>query len=244
MAGISPTLESLNRLSRRCLIISTIAVAGGLTAGIAMNLNRIGQIGFTDRTVAFSFLLLLWLIISTYVEFYYSSISHSRKGIFMTISKGDRLPTSTLVQLGDAGPAPVALADKTAGRKVVIFAVPGAFTPTCHSAHVPSFMRTKDQFTEKGVDEIICVSVNDPFVMKAWGEVTGATEAGITMLSDAESAFTKAIGMDFDAPPAGLIARSKRYAMLVEDGIVTQLNEESSPGECEISAGEGLLDVM
>jgi peroxiredoxin len=126
----------------------------------------------------------------------------------------------------------------------VIFAVPGAFTPTCHSAHVPSFMRTKDQFTEKGVDEIICVSVNDPFVMKAWGEVTGATEAGITMLSDAESAFTKAIGMDFDAPPAGLIARSKRYAMLVEDGIVTQLNEESSPGECEISAGEGLLDVM
>ena len=105
-------------------------------------------------------------------------------------------------------------------------------------------MRTKDQFTEKGVDEIICVSVNDPFVMKAWGEVTGATEAGITMLSDAESAFTKAIGMDFDAPPAGLIARSKRYAMLVEDGIVTQLNEESSPGECEISAGEGLLDVM
>jgi len=81
-----PTLESLNRLSRRCLIISTIAVAGGLTAGIAMNLNRIGQIGFTDRTVAFSFLLLLWLIISTYVEFYYSSISHSRKGIFMTFA--------------------------------------------------------------------------------------------------------------------------------------------------------------
>ena len=161
----------------------------------------------------------------------------------MTISKGERLPTSTLVQLGDAGPAPVALADKTAGRKVVIFAVPGAFTPTCHSAHVPSFMRTKDQFTEKGVDEIICVSVNDPFVMKAWGEATGATAAGITMLSDAESAFTKAIGMDFDAPSTGFIARSKRYAMLIEDGVVTQLNEDR-PGECEISAGEGLLDVM
>mgnify|MGYP003750849841 FL=1 len=162
----------------------------------------------------------------------------------MTISKGDRLPSSTLVHLGDAGPAPVALADKLAGRKVVIFAVPGAFTPTCHSAHVPSFMRTKDQFTAKGVEEIICVSVNDPFVMKAWGDATGAAAAGITMLSDAESAFTKAIGMDFDAPPAGLIARSKRYAMLVEDGVVTHLNEESSPGECEISAGEGLLDVM
>ena len=162
----------------------------------------------------------------------------------MTISKGDRLPDATLVQLGESGPAPVAMADKIKGRKVVVFAVPGAFTPTCHSAHVPSFIRTKDQFDAKGVDEIICVSVNDPFVMKAWGEATGATAAGITMLSDAESAFTKAIGMDFDAPPAGLIARSKRYAMLVEDGVVTQLNEEENPGACEISAGEGLLETM
>lgn len=162
----------------------------------------------------------------------------------MTISVGERLPSTTLVQMGDAGPAPVAIADKLAGRKVVLFAVPGAYTPTCHSAHVPSFIRTKDQFTAKGVAEIICISVNDPFVMKAWGEATGAAAAGITMLSDAESTFTKAIGMDFDAPPAGLIARSKRYAMLVEDGIVTHLNEEKSPGECEISAGEGLLDVI
>ena len=102
----------------------------------------------------------------------------------MTISTGDMLPDATLVQIGDEGPAPVALSEKTKGRKVVIFAVPGAFTPTCHSAHVPSFMRTKDQFADKGVDEIICVSVNDPFVMKAWGEATGAAEAGITMLGD------------------------------------------------------------
>lgn len=162
----------------------------------------------------------------------------------MTISKGDQLPDATLVQLGDEGPTPVSMADKVKGRKVVVFAVPGAFTPTCHSAHVPSFVRTKDQFDAKGVDEIICVSVNDPFVMKAWGDATGAAAAGITMLADAESAFTKAIGMDFDAPPAGLIARSKRYAMLVENGVVTQLNEESSPGECEVSAGEGLLAAM
>jgi len=162
----------------------------------------------------------------------------------MTISKGDTLPDATLVQMGDSGPAPVALSDKTKGRKVVIFAVPGAFTPTCHSAHVPSFIRTKAQFDAKGVDEIICVSVNDPFVMKAWGEATGATAAGITMLADAQSAFTTAIGMNFDAPPAGLMARSKRYAMLVEDGKVTLLNEESSPGQCEVSAGEGLLDSM
>ncbi|GFE48969.1 peroxiredoxin [Roseobacter cerasinus] len=162
----------------------------------------------------------------------------------MTISQGSPLPDATLVELGADGPAPVSLADKTKGRKVVIFAVPGAFTPTCHSAHVPSFIRTKDQFDAKGVDEIICVSVNDPFVMKSWGEATGATGAGITMLGDADSSFTKAIGMDFDAPPAGLHGRSKRYAMLVEDGTVTLLQAEESPGVCEVSGGEALLENM
>ncbi|MEY8839686.1 peroxiredoxin [Cribrihabitans sp. XS_ASV171] len=160
------------------------------------------------------------------------------------ISVGDDLPGATLIQMGDEGPQPVALGDRMKGRKIVIFAVPGAFTPTCHSAHVPSFVRTKDQFDAKGVDEIICVSVNDPFVMKAWGEATGATEAGLTMLADPESAFTKAIGMDFDAPPAGLIGRSKRYAMVVEDGKVTALNLEENPGACDVSAGEGLLASM
>lgn len=162
----------------------------------------------------------------------------------MTIAPGDTLPEATLVKLGASGPEAVSLADHAKGKKVVIFAVPGAFTPTCHSAHVPSFIRTKDQFAAKGVDEIICVSVNDPFVMKAWGEATGATEAGITMLGDAQSAFTKAIGMDFDAPPAGLIARSKRYAMVVEDGKVTKLHVEESPGVCEISGGEALLSEL
>ncbi|MFD0910726.1 peroxiredoxin [Ruegeria arenilitoris] len=160
------------------------------------------------------------------------------------ISTGDTLPEATLIQMGENGPEEVRVSSKVKGRKVVIFAVPGAFTPTCHSAHVPSFMRTKNQFAAKGVDEIICVSVNDPFVMKAWGEATGATGAGLTMLADPASEFTKAIGMDFDAPPAGLIARSKRYAMLVEDGKVVALNLEESPGACEISAGEGLLEVI
>lgn len=162
----------------------------------------------------------------------------------MTISIGDTLPDATLTRMGDQGPEPVTLSDKTAGRKIVIFAVPGAYTPTCSSAHVPSFIRTKDQFDAKGVDEIICLSVNDPFVMKAWGEATGATAAGITMLADADSSFTTAIGMNFDAPPAGLLARSTRYAMLVEDGKVTLLNTEKAPGVCELSAGEGLLDSM
>jgi|TARA_B110000908_G_C10259419_1_gene458055 peroxiredoxin len=162
----------------------------------------------------------------------------------MAIKQGDTLPDTTLVEMTEDGPSPVSLSSKTAGRKVVIFAVPGAFTPTCHSAHVPSFIRTKDQFDAKGVDEIICVSVNDPFVMKAWGEATGATAAGITMLGDAESAFTTNIGMDFSAPPAGLLARSKRYAMLVDDGVVTLLQEEESPGVCDVSGGEGLLASM
>ncbi|TMM52784.1 peroxiredoxin [Sulfitobacter sabulilitoris] len=162
----------------------------------------------------------------------------------MTISTGERLPDATLVEMGADGPKPVSLADRTKGRKVVIFAVPGAFTPTCHSAHVPSFVRTKDQFDAKGVDEIICLSVNDPFVMKAWGEATGATAAGITMLSDAESAFTKAIGMEFSAPPAGLVARSKRYAMLVEDGTVSLFQPEEGPGVCDVSGGEALLASM
>ena len=162
----------------------------------------------------------------------------------MEISQGDTLPDATLVQLGHDGPAPIKISDKIKGRKVAIFAVPGAFTPTCHSAHVPSFIRTMDQFAAKGVDEVICVSVNDPFVMKAWGEATGASAAGITMLADAESTFTTAIGMDFSAPPAGLMARSKRYAMLVEDGTVSLFQAEESPGMCDVSGGEALLASM
>ncbi len=162
----------------------------------------------------------------------------------MTITTGAALPDASLLQMGADGPEAVSLADKLKDRKVVIFGLPGAYTGVCTTAHVPSFIRTKDQFDAKGVDEIICVSVNDPFVMQAWGEATGATKAGITMLGDAEGTFTKAIGMDFTAPPAGLIGRSKRYAMLVENGVVSVLNEEGSPGECEISAGETLLDAM
>lgn len=162
----------------------------------------------------------------------------------MTISVGDTLPEANLIKIGDKGPEAVSLQDLAKGRKLVLFAVPGAFTPTCSSAHVPSFIRTKDKFTAKGVDEIVCVSVNDPFVMKAWGEVTGASEAGLTMLADADSTFTKAMGLDFTAPPAGLIARSKRYALYAEDGVVKQLHLEEATGTCEISGGESLLAAI
>jgi len=160
----------------------------------------------------------------------------------MTISKGDTLPEATLLTIGAEGPESVSLADKLKGRKVVLFGLPGAYTRTCTAAHVPSFIRTKDQFAAKGVDEIICVAVNDPFVMDAWGDSTGAKDAGITMLGDTDGSFTKAMGMDFTAPPVGFYGRSKRYAMIVDDGVVTAMGEEPSPGECDISGGEALLE--
>ena len=162
----------------------------------------------------------------------------------MTISIGDTLPGATLRSMGPDGPEEHQTADLFKGRRVAIFAVPGAFTPTCSSAHLPSFMRVEDQLRSKGVDEVICLSVNDVFVMSAWAADTGADKTGIRMMSDPEAAFTKAIGMDFTAPPVGLIDRSKRYSMIVSDGKVTHLNPEDSPGECQISAGETLVDQL
>lgn len=162
----------------------------------------------------------------------------------MTISVGDKLPGANLLRMGENGPEAVDLAAKLAGRKVVIFGLPGAYTGVCTTAHVPSFMRNMDKLAAKGVAEVICISANDPFVLKAWGEATGAAAAGITFLGDAQSDFIKAIGLDFSAPPAGLINRSKRYALLAEDGVVKVLQVEDSPGTCTISGGEALLDAM
>ena len=161
----------------------------------------------------------------------------------MTLAVGTALPDATLLHMGETGAEAVRLADRLKGRKVVIFGLPGAYTGTCSTAHVPSFIRTAKGFADKGVDEIICVSVNDPFVMKAWGEATGATAAGITMLADADASFSKAVGMTFDVPHLGFFARSKRYSLLAEDRVVTQFNPEPGTG-CEISAGEHLLSQL
>ena len=161
----------------------------------------------------------------------------------MSISVGDSLPDASLQKIGAEGPEAVSVKDLTAGRKVVIFAVPGAFTPTCHSAHVPSFIRTMDKLKDKGVDEVVCVSVNDAFVMKTWGEATGATEAGITMLADGMGEFTEKLGLGFDAAPVGLKGRSKRYAMMAEDGVVKVYHPETGKG-CEISGGEAMVDAL
>ena len=161
----------------------------------------------------------------------------------MAISVGGSLPQTNLVHMGNDGPETVSLQAKLAGRKVVVFALPCAFTGTCSTAHIPSFMRTAPAFAAKGVAEIICIAVNDPFTLKAWGESTGATAAGITLLGDADGSFTKALGMEFSAPQLGLIGRSNRYALVVEGGVITHANLDE-PGVCSMSTGEALLDAM
>ncbi len=161
----------------------------------------------------------------------------------MALSVGGRMPEASLVTMGATGPETVRLGARLKGRKVVVFALPGAFTGPCSTAHVPSFIRTAEQFRAKGVEEIICISVNDPFTLKAWGEATGATKAGITHLGDADGSMTRGLGLDFSAPHLGLIGRSNRYAALVEDGVITHLSLDK-PGECNISQGEAFLATL
>lgn len=158
----------------------------------------------------------------------------------MAIDLGGRLPDAQLVTMGSDGPVVVSLAEKLKGRKVVVFALPGAFTGPCSTIHLPSFIRTADQFRAKGIDEIICIAVNDPFTLKAWGDQSGATKAGITLLGDADGSFTKGLGMDFTAPHLGLIGRSNRYAVVVDDGRIV-LAHVDKPGVCDVSTGESLL---
>lgn len=162
----------------------------------------------------------------------------------MTISVGSALPDASLLIMGDGGAEAVSMATKLKGRNVVIFGLPGAYTGTCTTSHVPSFMRVADKLRAKGVDEIICLSVNDPFVMKAWGESTGAAAKGITFLADGDASFTKAIGMDFSAPANGFFDRSQRYALYAVDGVVKVLNKGKESKACEISGGEAMLDAI
>ncbi|TRD21992.1 peroxiredoxin [Palleronia caenipelagi] len=162
----------------------------------------------------------------------------------MAIKTGDRLPDATFLIFDDeSGPGEVQLREKLEGRKVVIFGLPGAYTRTCTAAHMPSFVRNADALREKGIDEIICISVNDPFVLAQWGKDTGAAEAGITILGDSAAEYSKAIGMSFTAPPVGFYDRSKRYAMVVEDGVVLTLDEDE-PGTCNTSGGEYILSTL
>lgn len=162
----------------------------------------------------------------------------------MTISIGDRLPDATLFEVDKAGHRRVSLNEKLRGRKVVVFAVAAAFADLCDLFHLPGYIRHAEDFAAKGIDEVICISVNDPLVMKAWGKATGAFGAGIALLADTDSSFTTGTGMAFDFPDDGMIARSKRYAMVVEDGVVLALREELHAGLCEVSDAATILATL
>jgi len=159
----------------------------------------------------------------------------------MTIAIGQRIPPATLVKVTEDGPDSIDSETFFAGRTVALFAVPGAFTPTCSAKHLPGFVEQLDALKGKGVDEVACTSVNDAFVMKAWGKQADA--AGITMLSDGNADFAKALGLSTDSSKFGMGIRSQRYSMLVEDGVVTQLNVEA-PGEFRVSSADYLLGAL
>jgi glutaredoxin/glutathione-dependent peroxiredoxin len=158
----------------------------------------------------------------------------------MTIKVGDQLPDATLRLITGDGPRPVTTAEFFKGKKIVLFGLPGAFTPTCHKNHLPGFVANEAAIKDKGVDLIAMTSVNDPHVLTAWAKASGS-EGKITFLSDGNADFAKAAGLDFDASAGGLGIRSKRYSMLVEDGIVRKLNIEDSPGKADVSSAEHLL---
>ena len=162
----------------------------------------------------------------------------------MALSVGQRLPEASLHRMGPEGPEQVETSALLAGRKVVIFGFVGAFTGDCQLSHIPSFVRTRAAFGEKGVDEIIGISVNDPFVMAAFAETTGAASGNVTLLADPGSEFTRAIGMDFDAPVVGFYGRSKRYAILADDGVITAVAEEPDTFTCEMTLGEAFLVTL
>lgn len=157
----------------------------------------------------------------------------------MTIKVGDKLPDATLTQATAEGPRPVSVKDVFAGKKVALFAVPGAFTPTCSAKHLPGFKQMAGEIKGKGVDAIACVSVNDAFVMRAWAEDQAVGE-DIVMLADGGGDFTRALGLDFDASKFGMGTRSQRYSMIVDDGVVKELNVEA-PGEFKVSSADYLL---
>jgi peroxiredoxin len=160
----------------------------------------------------------------------------------MTIKIGDHLPTVKLKHLGADGIKDVTTDELFAGKKAVLFAVPGAFTPTCSAKHVPSFVNHIDQLTAKGVDVIACVSVNDVFVMAAWGKDQKA-DGKVLMLADGNGEFTKALGLETDLSNFGLGVRSQRYALVVDHGKVTVLNVEK-PGAYEVSSAEAILQAL
>ena len=156
----------------------------------------------------------------------------------MSIQQGDRLPEAILHTMRDGRPTAVTTGELFSGKKVVMFAVPGAFTPTCSEAHLPGYVVQADAIKAKGIDDIICVAVNDAFVMGAWGKAGNAN--ALTMVGDGNGDFTKAIGLEMDGSGFGLGTRSQRYAMVIEDGVVNTLAVEAG-GQLDVSSAESIL---
>ena len=161
----------------------------------------------------------------------------------MTIAVGDKLPDLKLKEHTPDGPAEVSTEDLFKGKRVVLFAVPGAFTPTCSLNHLPGYLDNRDAILAKGVDDIMVIAVNDHHVMGAWANHTGAA-GKLRFLADWDAAFTKAIGLDADLSAGTLGIRSKRYSMLVEDGVVKSLNVEESPGQATVSAAAAMIEQL
>jgi peroxiredoxin len=159
----------------------------------------------------------------------------------MALGVGDALPSVAVKVMGEKGPEDLNIGEFSAGKKVVLFAVPGAFTPTCSAAHLPGFVANADKIKAKGVDAIICLSVNDAFVMKAWGDGQNAEE--LIMAGDGNGDFTAAMGLTLDGSGFGLGQRSSRYALIADNGIITQLNAEKG-GAFEVSSAEAIMEAL
>ena len=160
----------------------------------------------------------------------------------MTVKPGDTLPDATLMLVTSSKPEPVKVSEYLKGKKVVLIAVPGAFTPTCSAQHVPSVLEQAEAIKARGVDEIVCVAVNDPFVLKAWAEDLG-TSGTVTMLADGSGLFTKALGLELDLVERGLGVRSQRYAMIVDDLRIVHLAVEK-PGQFGVSSGAAIVEAL
>jgi len=161
----------------------------------------------------------------------------------MAIQIGEKVPGGSFKVKTADGMNEVSADDLFGGKKVVLFSLPGAFTPTCSAKHLPGYVGNADALKSKGVDEVACLAVNDAFVMGAWGDAQGAS-GKVTMLADGSGEFTKALGMELDLSGLGLGVRGKRFAMVVEDGTVTHLAEEPNPGELDVSAAEKILEAL
>ena len=155
----------------------------------------------------------------------------------MTIQSGDKIPSISVKRMGANGLEDFNLADAIAGKTAVIFGVPGAFTPTCAQKHLPGYIDRSAEIRAQGVDEIFCLSVNDPFVMKQWGDTAGAN-GKVTMVADGNGELTRAMGLEFDGSGAGLGTRAKRFVMRVENGVVRDIQIENSPGDLSITGAD------